>query len=396
MSAIYKAGTYYGGGGASYPDGGTTGQALIKKSNLPDDVEWGDVDGLPAGGITGQVLIKRSNTDGDATWGEIQTIQISTLPTASVSLLGKVYQYIGMSDSTYTHGYFYECVSDGSSGYEWVNVEVQSIIGAQFTTMPTASADYVGEIHQYVGANTVSGAKLGAGTTTFRKGYFYECVNQSGTYSWQLAKVQETDVVKISKANFDLLSQAEKDCGKAYFIYDLDSFMGHTAFINPVGTIISFYGLIAPDGYLACDGTIYLREDYPALANHLVSQFPDLVGDGTTTFKVPDLQGEFLRGTGTNSNANQGSGANVGVHQNSTEIPWIYTYKGSGSEITMGFRPPKTANTRNSIKNYDAVTDTTSIEWANANGDSSGGTGTNGAMIGIRPTNTSVLYCIKY
>ena len=40
-----------------------------------------------------------------------------------------------------------------------------------------------------------------------------------------------------------------------------------------------------------------------------------LAGDGVTTFKVPNLLGEFLRGTGTNSYTNQGSGANVGVHQ---------------------------------------------------------------------------------
>lgn len=31
----------------------------------------------------------------------------------------------------------------------------------------------------------------------------------------------------------------------------------------PTGTIINFFGDIAPDGYLSCDGTQYLKSDYP-------------------------------------------------------------------------------------------------------------------------------------
>ena len=54
------------------------------------------------------------------------TIQVSSMPTASASELGKVYQYIGSTTSTLTHGYFYECVSDGESTptYSWSQVEV--------------------------------------------------------------------------------------------------------------------------------------------------------------------------------------------------------------------------------------------------------------------------------
>lgn len=49
--------------------------------------------------------------------------QVSSMPTASSSLVGKVYQFIGTTDSTYTHGYFYECVGD-SDTYSWENVPV--------------------------------------------------------------------------------------------------------------------------------------------------------------------------------------------------------------------------------------------------------------------------------
>lgn len=52
------------------------------------------------------------------------TIQVDTLPTAEADELGKVYQYIGSTTPVYTHGYFYECVSDGAGTptYSWEEV----------------------------------------------------------------------------------------------------------------------------------------------------------------------------------------------------------------------------------------------------------------------------------
>lgn len=55
-------------------------------------------------------------------------IQYETLPTASASNEGNIVQYIGATDSTYTNGYFYQCVSDGEETptYSWENIEVQA------------------------------------------------------------------------------------------------------------------------------------------------------------------------------------------------------------------------------------------------------------------------------
>lgn len=54
-------------------------------------------------------------------------IQVDTMPTAAVGELGKVYQFIGTTDANYTHGYFYECVSDGQTPatYSWTRIDVQ-------------------------------------------------------------------------------------------------------------------------------------------------------------------------------------------------------------------------------------------------------------------------------
>lgn len=54
-------------------------------------------------------------------------LQYSTLPTASAELEGKIFEYTGATGGGLTHGYFYECVSDGESTptYFWQQTNVQ-------------------------------------------------------------------------------------------------------------------------------------------------------------------------------------------------------------------------------------------------------------------------------
>ena len=162
---------------------------------------------------------------------------------------------------------------------------------------------------------------------------------------------------------------------------------------NPVGTVISFFGDTAPDGYLSCDGSVYDKELYPFLADHLLSltSASQYVVDGDETkFKVSDLRGEFLRGSGTNSHANSGSGDNVGVHQNGTVH--INLYANNNGNLNTYFQGESGKNT---VENPDFIGPTaTSRTYYNK-----GGTATsymNMIWGTSRPTNTSVLYCIKY
>jgi hypothetical protein len=55
----------------------------------------------------------------------------------------------------------------------------------QVETLPTAGASEVGNIYQYIGATTA----------TLTNGYFYECVEDSGSYSWVEKEVQKNDDV---------------------------------------------------------------------------------------------------------------------------------------------------------------------------------------------------------
>ena len=159
---------------------------------------------------------------------------------------------------------------------------------------------------------------------------------------------------------------------------------------TPVGNIISYMGNNVPKHYLACDGTVYNIGDYPALEAHFITEFGRVNyfgGNGTTTWAVPDLQGEFLRGTGTNSHADQGSGANVGIHQDATK------HFNVQEEVTDTLT---SINVTGTTTNYDSATSVTSYRNKYARTGYDPASTVFNSYITSRPTNTSVKYCIKY
>jgi microcystin-dependent protein len=64
--------------------------------------------------------------------------------------------------------------------------------------------------------------------------------------------------------------------------------------INPVGAVIWVATSTAPNGFLKANGAAVSRTTYAALFAALGTQFG--AGDGSSTFNVPDLRGEFIRG----------------------------------------------------------------------------------------------------
>ena len=65
-----------------------------------------------------------------------------------------------------------------------------------------------------------------------------------------------------------------------------------------VGYIFPYGGSVAPAGTLLCDGSSYLRSDYPALFDVIGTNFGAVDG---THFNVPDLRGRVPVGVGTGS-----------------------------------------------------------------------------------------------
>jgi microcystin-dependent protein len=91
-----------------------------------------------------------------------------------------------------------------------------------------------------------------------------------------------------------------------------------SAFPNTSGLISAFGGTSAPTGWLACDGSAVSRTTYSDLFSAIGTTWG--VGDGSTTFNVPDLRGAFLRGsgshgTGTMADGNAFAGPSVGAFE---------------------------------------------------------------------------------
>ncbi len=164
---------------------------------------------------------------------------------------------------------------------------------------------------------------------------------------------------------------------------------------NSIGTIISFMGQQPPATYLRCDGGQYVIADYQELANFFAANFGAVNyfgGDGEQYFAMPDLRGEFLRGAGINSHANQGSGDRVGIHQDGTNHTSVYGWQNQ----TIGFN---TAN--QSATSSNAVVSNVDKGIARVGGLAANATSFVSASaidfstFTSRPTNTSVLFCIK-
>ena len=95
-----------------------------------------------------------------------------------------------------------------------------------------------------------------------------------------------------------LATQAEVDAGtnsgKAVTPATLFGAAQFVGLSTPTGGVIAFAANSAPAGYLVCDGSAVSRTTYADLFAVIGTTYGP--GDGSTTFNLPDLRGEFIRG----------------------------------------------------------------------------------------------------
>lgn len=164
---------------------------------------------------------------------------------------------------------------------------------------------------------------------------------------------------------------------------------------TPIGTIIAVMGNSAPTNYLACNGQIVNIAEYPELANYFKAQFGSynyFGGNGTTTFAICDLRGEFLRGTGTNGHANCGDGASVGTHQTPTYHHQVLQYYNGTNQLEIGTAAPASSESFGDIYG-DSVVSTDQYTGGVISATRRTSDPRN-KFLTSRPTNTSVLFCI--
>lgn len=160
---------------------------------------------------------------------------------------------------------------------------------------------------------------------------------------------------------------------------------------SPVGTVISYMGKTAPTGYLICDGTVKNVSDYPALAQHIKTQFGSMNyfgGNGTTTFAVPDMRNLFLRGYHGSTTALSGE---VGKKQEATRHSGTGAYYAGGHSYILTVEKTYSNAHIDPQSNEDTKGNYIAGTYADAASDES----KLPEYYTSRPVNMAVLYCIK-
>lgn len=141
---------------------------------------------------------------------------------------------------------------------------------------------------------------------------------------------------------------------------------------TPVGAVMAFARSTAPTGWLKCNGAAVSRTTYAALFSAIGTTWGN--GDGSTTFNLPDLRGEFVRGWDDSRGVDVGrlfgstQSADLASHTHAVSPPSAAGEGGQGATATGTLGGGETINTYNT--------------------GSTGGSET-------RPRNLALLYCVK-
>lgn len=142
----------------------------------------------------------------------------------------------------------------------------------------------------------------------------------------------------------------------------------------PVGSVIAYATNVPPIGWLICNGAVISRTTYANLFAVIGTTFGS--GDGSNTFNLPDLRGEFIRGWDNGRGID--SARTFASSQNDSLKSHNHTY----------YIPTDTGSLPNSNYFDIFLGSPTGGNYSNTT-QNTGGTET-------RPRNIALLYCIKY
>ena len=153
----------------------------------------------------------------------------------------------------------------------------------------------------------------------------------------------------------------------------------------PAGFIAAWPGNTPPDGWLVCNGATISRTTYADLFAAIGTTYGS--GDGSTTFKIPDYQGDFLRGflSGTSSA--------IGTRQ-AEGLPNIIGYY--SASYAHGTRSASGAFYASSGSENAGAGNPVSSPKNAFRFDASRSNGLYGDSSHVTPRNNAVKWCIKY
>jgi phage-related tail fiber protein len=165
--------------------------------------------------------------------------------------------------------------------------------------------------------------------------------------------------------------------------------------LAPPGEVAHFATLSAPAGWLKANGALVSRTTYAALFLAIGARFG--AGDGTTTFALPDLRGEFIRGfddvRGIDSGRKFGSWQKGSILVYDTNLDGLWGVSslsqiGATSQDEIGVD----AFSNTDYPNAKLIASNLSVGPVAMPG-TAGNQGYSGA---VRPRNIALLACIKY
>ena len=172
--------------------------------------------------------------------------------------------------------------------------------------------------------------------------------------------------------------------------------------LTPAGTIIYSARSTAPTGYLHANGAAVSRTTFATLFTAIGTTYG--AGNGSTTFNVPDLRGEFLRGLDGGRGVDSGRG--LGSAQGGQNASHDHSVSGTTStkSLTGSFNPGTHSQTNVSgvfsdggnvgtVEGHDANNGRKINMNASHNHTFSATTSSNGSE--ARPRNIALLPCIK-
>lgn len=165
------------------------------------------------------------------------------------------------------------------------------------------------------------------------------------------------------------------------------------------GMVAAFARNTAPAGWLKANGAAVSRTTYAALFAAIGTTFG--VGDGATTFNLPDLRGEFIRGWDDARGID--TGRVFGSSQKGSLLGYDAAAGGTPDAVTSmsALNSPTLASSQTAM-GVDAynTADYAGTALGNANVSSNSALpGLAGGNVGsgvARPRNVAMLYCIKY
>lgn len=178
----------------------------------------------------------------------------------------------------------------------------------------------------------------------------------------------------------------------------------------PAGAVCFVAQNTAPTGWLKANGAAVSRTTYAALFTALGTTFGS--GNGSTTFNLPDLRGEFPRSWDDGRGVDSGRG--FGSVQSGQQADHTHTAPSHYHQMPMGFdggafygwqdgaQNPIYGSTVASGTNRTIVTASTGYNQSVRLGytDTAGASGTSGASVvtsdNVRPRNIALLALIKF